>query len=77
MPIPTNEKSLLKLIARFQYLTDYKDKGIISLETYSNILLKSYDDEMERIKFYVERLEELHGVTSKFMDDIEAKCGEE
>jgi len=41
MSIPANEKSLLDLIARFQYLTEYKDKGIISLATYSNILYPS------------------------------------
>jgi hypothetical protein len=31
IPIPTNEKSLLELIARFQYLTEYKDIPSLSL----------------------------------------------
>ncbi len=50
MPIPENEKSLLNLIARIQYLTAYKNKGLISLAAYNNILLTSSEDEIERIQ---------------------------
>ena len=51
-------------------LTDCKDNGIIDLATYVEILGQFPEEDMERIKYYMERLEGHHNDTSKFMDGI-------
>ena len=69
MPVKQEEKVLLDLIARYQHLTDCKDNGLIDLGKYSKILWENLsEDDMERIKYYMQRLEEHHADTSKFMD---------
>ena len=69
MPVKQEEKVLLDLIARYQYLTDCKDNDLIDLGTYSKILWENlYENDMELIKYYIEQLEKLHNDTSKFMD---------
>jgi hypothetical protein len=69
MPVKQEEKVLLDLIARYQYLTDCKDNDLIDLGTYSKILWENLsEDDMERIKYYMEQLEKRHNDTSKFMD---------
>lgn len=69
MSLNQKEKILLDLIARYQYLTDCKDNGLIDLGTYSKILWENLsEDDMECIKYYMQRLEEHHADTSAFMD---------
>jgi hypothetical protein len=69
MPVKQEEKVLLDLISRYQYLTDCKDNDLIDLGTYSKILWENLsEDDMERIKYYMEQLEKHHNDTSKFMD---------
>jgi hypothetical protein len=69
MPVKQEEKVLLDLIARYQYLTDCKDNDLIDLGTYSKILWENLsEDDMERIKYYMQRLEMHHADTRAFMD---------
>ena len=69
MPIKQEEKVLLDLIAKYQYLTDCKDNDLIDLGTYSKLLWDILsEDDMERIKYYMQRLEGHHADTSAFMD---------
>ena len=69
MQVKQEEKALLDLIARYQYLTDCKDNNLIDLGTYSKILWETLsEDDMERIKYFMQRLEEHHADTSSFLD---------
>jgi len=68
MPIPEHDKTLLDLIARYTFLADCKDTGLLDLGTYSKILFQLAEDDMERIKYYMHRLEAYHADTSAFMD---------
>ncbi len=69
-PLSPIEKHPLDLIAKYVFLTDCKDTNLLDLGTYSKILYQLGEDGMERIKYYMERLEEFHHDTSKFMDDL-------
>jgi hypothetical protein len=70
MTIKQEEKVLLDLIARYQYLTDCKDNNLIDLGTYSKILWENLsENDMERIKYYMQCLERYHADTSAFMDE--------
>ncbi len=50
------------------FLTDCKDTGNLDIVTYSNILYQLGEDNMERIKYYMERLAEHHGDMREFLD---------
>ncbi len=55
MPISSEEKALLDLIARYAFLTHCKDTELIDLGTYSKILYQLSEEDMERIKYYTRK----------------------
>jgi hypothetical protein len=70
MIMKQQEKELLDLIAKYTFLTNCKDNGLLDLGTYSKALYQLDEEDMERIKYYMQRPEEHHNDTSKFMDGI-------
>ena len=69
MPISSEEKDLLQLVAKYTAITTYKDNGIIDIDTYSKILWDNLSrDEMERIKLYMEYLNGHHVEMKDFYD---------
>ena len=67
-------KTLLDLIARYTFLTECKDTDLLDLGTYSKILYQLSGEDMERIKHYVQRLEEHHNDIRKIACH---ECGED
>jgi hypothetical protein len=65
-----DEKSLLDLIAKYTFLTDCKDTGNLDLVTYSEILYQLGEENMERIKYYMQRLDEHHNDMRAFLDSL-------
>ena len=64
------DKQLLDLIARYTFLTQCKDTELLDLGTYSKILWHELsENEMEKIKYYMQRLDEHHNETREFLDN--------
>ena len=71
MPPSPKEKVLLDLIAKYTFLTDCKDTGNLDIVTYSKILYQLGEENMERIKYYMERLDEHLNDMRAFLDSLD------
>jgi len=69
MTVKQTEKELLDLIAKYTFLTDCKDNGLLDLGIYSNILFRLNTEDMERIKYYIQRIDEQHNDMRAFLDN--------
>jgi len=47
-----------------------KEKDLLDLVTYSKILYQLGEENMERIKYYMERLDEHHNDMRSFLDGV-------
>jgi hypothetical protein len=72
MAISSEDKELLELIAKYTFLTDCKDTGNLDIVTYSEILYQLGEENMERIKYYMERLDEHHNDMRAFLDNLDS-----
>ena len=62
---------MLDLIARYTFLTGCKDNGLLDLGIYDKILYQLDEVDMERTKYYMERLKEHHDETREILDRVE------
>ncbi|MFC1876625.1 hypothetical protein ACFL2E_05050 [Thermodesulfobacteriota bacterium] len=70
MAVTKAEKDILDLIAKYSFLTDCKDTGLLDLNSYAQIVYRFGERNMERIKYYMQRLDEHHNDTRAFLDNL-------
>jgi len=73
MDITKAEKDILDLIAKYSFLTDCKDTGLLDLNSYAHIVYRLGERNMELIKYYMQRLDEHHNDTRAFLDNLIGK----
>ena len=73
MALTKAEKDILDLIAKYSFLTDCKDTGLLDLNSYAHIVYQFGERNMELIKYYMQRLDEHHNDTRSFLDNLIGK----
>ena len=68
MEITEHEKNLLDLIAKYNFLDQCNQTGLIDRDTFDRLVFQMGSDNMERVQYYLKRLNEHHDDTREFLD---------
>jgi hypothetical protein len=68
MPISPEEKRLLDLIAKYNFLDQCNATGILDRDTFDRLTFQMGAENMEKIQYYLQRLNEHHEDTREFLD---------
>jgi len=68
MPISPEEKDLLDLIAKYNYLDRCNATGLLDRDTFDRLVFQMGSDNMEKVQYYLQRLNEHHEDTREFLD---------
>jgi hypothetical protein len=69
MKIDKQDIKLLDLIAKYKFLEQCNNTGILDTDTFNRLVFQMGSDNMEKIQYYLKRLKEHHDDTREFLDN--------